>query len=58
MKKAFIALYLAGAIVTFGHAWNRDFSIYNYELEAKLDCAVAAAAAWPLYWSTVVWEKR
>lgn len=58
MKKLLLALYIAGAIATFGHAWNRD---YSNTLDGQATALVAApvcASLWPLYWSAWFWKGK
>lgn len=63
-----VALYLAIAVVTFGHAWHgvpateeHSFGGVNYTVHngpgTRLIAGVASAIAWPFYWSVKAWEK-
>ena len=54
--KAFIILYAIGAIITFGHAWNRDYSDTFDKQATAIMAAPACAAVWPLYWSAFFWK--
>lgn len=64
MKNKLMSAYVAAAVVTFSHAWNRDYSNTLTAQRGTADHASAAllsapvcAALWPLYWSTVAWRK-
>ena len=58
MRKFLVTLYVLGGILAFGHCWNRDYSHLNYSMEARVWASTAAGLGWPLYVSTVVFEKR
>ncbi len=61
MKKILCALYAAGAVVTFGHAWHHVSQLEdNKQLEvgATMIAAPVCAALWPLYWSEVFWRNH
>ena len=59
-RSKIIAAYVAVAIITFGHAWNRDYSD-NPDTAQKQSAALLAApvvsALWPLYWSAFAWKN-
>jgi len=63
----YIGLYLLIGVFTFGHCWNQvpateqhHFGSIEYTVHngpgTKMIASVAAAAAWPLYWSVKVQE--
>ena len=56
-NKILITLYIIGAVVTFGHAWNRDYSKTLDGQDSAVMVAPVASALWPLYWSTVAWKS-
>lgn len=47
--------YAVMAVVTFGHAWS---TLAVPDEERHIYGAVACSAAWPLYWSVVLWSHR
>ena len=49
-----IAFYAICAVITFGHAWHRDYSAMTPG--GQVVASTACAACWPLYWSTVFWS--
>lgn len=53
-----ITLYIIGAVITFGHAWNRDYSKTADKEATAFIVAPLASALWPLYWSTVLWRNK
>lgn len=56
IKEWIVILYTTGAIVTFGHAWHRDYG--DFKSEFAVVAAPFCAAAWPLYWSEVFWKGQ
>lgn len=59
MKKILIAIYVAGFIVTFGHA--QAFAPSPFDLDENIvrrDArALMSAAIFPVYWSIQMWER-
>ena len=55
-NKILIIIYAIGAVVTFGRAWDDDYSECFDPDGCRLIAATGSAAAWPLYWSTVIWK--
>ncbi len=58
MKKILITVYVVMVVVTFGHAWNRDYDEHPDRHMAASTVAPVSAALWPLYWSTVAWDHK
>ncbi len=58
MKKIFLILYVAGAVVTFGHAWHRCASVPNMDSVSLCVVTPFVSALWPLYWSEELWRNR
>ena len=61
LKLTVFAIYISGAILAYGHAWshvqplgesNSDHALNRFLLTAS------SAVLWPLYLSTVVFEKE
>lgn len=50
-----LAVYIAGVVITFGHAWHRDYSDVEKSMVPMI--ALTSSALWPLYWSEVFWRK-
>jgi len=57
INKLLLAAYLLLSVPTFGHAWNRNWSRAAIAGGGQLIASVAASAAWPLYWSTVICQE-
>ena len=56
--KSFLAVYILVAVITFGHAYRRVEPQIPKEMpEGGAVIGALDAAAWPLYWSVVAWEK-
>lgn len=57
---ACVVAYLIVGVVTFGRAYNNAPAAKTpYVSQQEISAANAGMAAlmWPLYWSTVLWEK-
>ena len=55
-----LAAYVTVGILTFGHAYNNIGEPRERERMhpiANAYFATIAAPVWPLYWSTVLWQK-
>lgn len=60
ITKICLALYLAGGILAYGHWWNNtQFCSSNSPApELKPVGAFVVGLLWPLYVSTILFEKR
>lgn len=58
MKTKLKVIYVLVAILTFGHAWHRDYSATLDQSGTAYLAAPVFAALWPLYWSTVAWQSH
>ena len=59
--KLFIALYLFGVVVTYGHAWANVEPMGGDGPDRALNrlfMTVLASTLWPLYISTIIYEKN
>lgn len=57
--KTLFAIYVLVAVVTFGHAWHRDYSqTTDGQVGGAMMAAPVCAALWPLYWSEVFWKNK
>lgn len=59
MHKIIIIAYIAMTVITYGHAWNQDYSSAGeMKNERQAMTAVMGSVLWPFYWSTVVFERK
>lgn len=56
-----VAVYVIAGIVTYGHARHRFWQELPSDEKAKggvLTLSLGSALFWPLYWSSVFWNKE
>ena len=52
-----IAIYAIGAVITYGHAWNQNWTAKDKEIGRREIESGIASVVWPLYWSAQLWKK-